>query len=89
MSKFIKLTNFIININYIHSIVIKPNKYHINVLSNKFDGSIWSSFGFGIGTIYSSNSEIEICETKHSNDYKIVSDWIDKHSSQRCKYLII
>ena len=60
MSKFIKLTNFIININYIHSIVIKPNKYHINVLSNKFDGSIWSSF-----------------------------DWIDKHSSQRCKYLII
>ena len=79
MSKFIKLTNFIININYIHSIVIKPNKYYINVASNKFDGSGWKLPGFGIVTISSYNSEIEICETKHSSDYKIVSDWINNH----------
>ena len=39
MSKFIKLKNLIININYIQTIVIKPNKYYINVVSNKFDGS--------------------------------------------------
>ena len=77
MSKFIKLTNFIININYIQSIVIKPNKYYINIVSNTFDGSKWSIAGFGMGTISSYNSEIEVCETKHSSDYKKISDWID------------
>jgi hypothetical protein len=80
MSKFIKFTNFILNTNYIHSIVIKPNKYHINVASNKFDGSKWSVVGFGMGTISSYNSEIEVCETEHPSDYKIVSDWIANHS---------
>ena len=77
MSKFIKLKNLIININYIQTILIKPNKYYIHVLSNKFDGSNWSITGFGMGTISSYHSEIEICETKHSSDYKKISDWID------------
>jgi RecB family endonuclease NucS len=77
MSKFIKLTNLIININYIQTIVIKPNKYYINVMSNKFDGSNWSSPVIGIGNVSSNNSEIEVCETKHSSDYKKISDWID------------
>jgi hypothetical protein len=79
MSKFIKLTNLIININYIQSIIIKPNKYYILVASNKFNGSKWSCAGFGIGTISSYNSEIEVCETQHSIDYKIVSDWINNN----------
>ena len=79
MSKFIKLTNLIININYIQSIVIKPNKYCINVASNKFDGSKWSVAGFGMGTISSYNSVIELCKTQNSSDYKIVSDWIANH----------
>ena len=78
MSKFIRLKNFIINTNYIQSIVINPNKYNIHLMSNKFDGSIWCVPGFGTGTIYSYNYEIEVCETKHSSDYKIVSDWIDE-----------
>jgi len=79
MTKFIKLTNLIINTKYIQSIVIKPNKYYINVVSNKFDGSNWSNPIIGIGTISSYNSEIEVCETENSSDYKIVSDWIDKN----------
>jgi len=79
MTKFLKLTGMIININYIHSIVIKPNKYHINVISNKFNGLNWTIHGCGIGNIYSYNSEIEICESQNRSDYKIVSDWINKH----------
>jgi hypothetical protein len=79
MSKFIKLTNLIVNVNYIQTIVIKPNKYYINVITNKFDGSNWNVPGFGIGTISSYNYEIEVCETKHSSDYKIVSDWIGQN----------
>jgi len=77
MSKFIKLTNCIVNVNYIQSIVIKPNKYYINLASNKFDGSNWNVVGFGMGTISSYHYEIEVCETKHSSDYKRVSRWID------------
>jgi hypothetical protein len=77
MSKFLKLTNLIVNKNYIHSIFIKPNKYYIHVVSNKFDGSTWNVAGFGIGNISSYNYEIEVCETKNPSNYKIVSDWID------------
>lgn len=80
MSKFIKLTNLMINANYIHSIVIKPNKYCINVISNKLDGFQFSAVGgFGIGGLYSNNCEIEVCETNNANDYKTISKWIDKH----------
>jgi hypothetical protein len=79
MSKFIKLTNYMINTNYIHHIVIKPNKYNIHVMSNKFDGLQWRVWASGNGNIYSYNSEFEICKTKNANDYKIVSDWIANH----------
>jgi len=79
MSKFIKFTNFILNTNNIHKIVIKPNKYYIHIVSKNFDGFSWNFAGFGIGNISSYSAEIEVCETKHSIDYKILSDWIDKN----------
>ena len=79
MTKFIKLTNFVLNTNDIHRIVISPNKYLIHVVSKKVDGFFWGIGGFGIGNFYSYTSEIEVCQTKHSIDYKIVSDWIDKN----------
>lgn len=77
MSKFIKLKGLIININYIQSIVINPNKYFINIVTNKIDGSSWKVAGSGIGNIQSYNYLVEVCETKNSSDYKIVSNWID------------
>lgn len=80
MSKFIKLTNYIINTNSIYSIIIKPDKYIINITAKSFNGFSWSFAGFGSGSITSFTSEIEVCEKEHSNDYKIVSDWIDNHS---------
>ena len=79
MSKFLRLKKVIININHIHTIDIKPNKYFINIMSNQFNGLQWTAAGFGFGNISSHNYEIEVCETKHSCDYKIVSDFIDKH----------
>ena len=78
MSKFIKFTNFILNTNDIHKIVIKPNKYVIHLISKKIDGFNWGMGFFSLGNIYSYTFEIEVCETKHSTDYKIVSDWISK-----------
>jgi hypothetical protein len=47
-------------------------------MSNKFEGLHFSLVGTGGGTISSHNSEIIVCETKNSIDYKILSDWIDK-----------
>jgi hypothetical protein len=80
MSRFIKLTNFILNANNIHKISIKPNKYYIYIINNKFDGFSWRFAGSGIGSISTSHDEmIEICEINHSLDYKILSDWISKN----------
>ena len=79
MSKFIKLTNMLLNTNYINKIYINPNQYVIYLTSNKFDGTSWSITGSGLGLISSlKDIEIEVCETKHSTDYKIVSNWINK-----------
>ena len=79
MSKFIRLTNFLINTNNIHSILIKPNKYVIQIVSKKINGFNVGIVGFNIGDISTVTSEIEVCEKKHSNDYKIVTDFISKH----------
>jgi hypothetical protein len=79
MSKFLKFTNFILNTNDIHKISIHPNKYYIHIVGKKLDGFNWGFGAFGLGNISSYTSEIEVCETKHSTDYKILSDWIDKN----------
>jgi hypothetical protein len=77
MSRFIKLTNLIVNTNTISKIIVKPNKYYI--MTKEIDGFEWKFAGSGFGNIYSRNTcEIEVCEREHPMDYKIVSDWISK-----------
>ena len=58
---------------------MQPNKYYIHIVSKKMNGFSWCVGVFGLGHISSHTSEIEVCETTHSSDYKIVSDWIDKN----------
>lgn len=79
MSKFLKLTNGLYNTNDIHKIIICPNKYFIHIVGKKLDGFNWKIGGFGMGNIYSHTYEIEVCETTHSTDYKIVTDWISRN----------
>ena len=62
MSKFIKLTNMLVNTNYIYKVIIKHNKYLIHINGPTNDSLNWSF--------------IEVCKTKQSIDYKIVSEWI-------------
>ena len=76
-----------VNTNYIQSLVI--NKYSINDVSNKFDGSNWSIPLIGSGIISSYNNEIEVCETKHSSDYKILNDWIVNETKKYVKKVTI
>ena len=68
MPRFIKLTNMLLNTNHINKILIKPNKYYIQIISRKPDRFI---------NIIFNNNEIEVCQTKHPTDYKIVSEWIN------------
>ena len=70
-----KLTNMIINKNFIHHIDVNKDKFIIHLMTNKMDGL----FLFGIGTSSSYNTELEVCKTKHSNDYKTLTDWIDNN----------
>jgi hypothetical protein len=79
MSKFLKLTNLLLNTNDIHKIIIQPNKYYIQIVSKKIDGFNWGIGVFSLGNISSYTYDIEVCETKASTDYKIVSDWISKN----------
>lgn len=79
MSKFIKFTNFLLNTNDIHKIVIQPKKYYIHIVGKKIDGFNWGIGSFVLGNISSYTTEIEVCETNHSTDYKILTDWIDKN----------
>jgi len=81
MTRFIKLTDMLLNTNTINKILIKPNKYFIYINNKKFDGFLWLIGGSGFGNFTSLNNttEIEVCETNHPIDYKIVSEWINKY----------
>lgn len=74
MTRFLKLTKLIINKNAIHHIVMtNEDKCIIHLIPNKIDGySLW-----GTGRFSSYDITIEVCKTKHSTDYKIVTDWIN------------
>jgi len=68
-----RLTNKIINKNVIHHIDINKDKFIIHFMTNKMD----SIFIFGGGASTSYNTELEVCKTKHSIDYKTVTEWIN------------
>ena len=73
MSQFIKLTSMIINKNLITSVFIKPNKYHIYTVENNINGFLL----LGSGGASSSPEKIVICKEKDTEDYNIISKWID------------
>jgi len=74
MTKFITLTNIIINTSKIIDIHIKPEKYVLYLSNNYIDGY----FIFGFGHITSIDNKLEICKKNNSHDYNCLSQWIDK-----------
>ena len=80
MSRFIRLTSLLLNTNDIHKIVINANKYDIHITTKEITGNSWIiSAMFGMGSISTNNYKIEVCQTKDPDDYKILSEWINKH----------
>jgi hypothetical protein len=72
MSRFLKLTQIIINTQQINHIKILPNKYEILMMNNGADGFLIG----GSGVYKASMDKIYVCAEKDTNDYKKVSDWI-------------
>ena len=72
MSRFLRLTDCIINIHYINRILILPNTYKILLMNHGTDGFLIG----GSGVCKGSMDSIVICSEKNSSDYKKVSDWI-------------
>lgn len=72
MKKFLVLTKNIINVKYIQNIIIKDNKYIINLYSNKFTGFII----YGSGYI-SDNSDGTVIIEKNDDDYKKITEFIE------------
>lgn len=73
MSKFIKLTNYVINTNAISHILAKENKFIITLQTPKINGFIMLSSG-GITT---KQDIFEIENIAESEDYQKVKKWID------------
>ena len=79
MSRFIRLSNMLINVNYIRVIDIKPNEYVINIITDGFNGT----FIAGSGVVNCTNKRIHVTKKEHELDFNIVSDWIisEKHNN--------
>ena len=76
MSRFIKLTNILINSSKIIFIENTGTTYYVKTGGYGLTHGL-SVFGFGfIGSSDSINS-IEICKDKHPIDYQIIEKWVN------------
>ena len=78
MSRFLKLTNRIINVKYISQIYSYDKSFQIMVNTNDLSGLIF----FGLGHIRWFDHSIYVREDSEKEsdkkDYQIVKDWIEK-----------
>jgi len=74
MTKFIKLTNTIINISKISKIEIYPKIYHIYTNDFNFGGT----FIITIGWFSGNNTPIRIRQEENPIDYEKITDFINK-----------
>ena len=78
MSRFLKLTNRIINIKYINQIYLNDKSYQISINTNNLSGFHFYFFGniswFDDSIYIHKDSEKE----SDKKDYQIVKEWIEK-----------
>lgn len=73
MSRFIKLSNCVINTRHVAHIDILPKSYIIYYNRVKHDGF----FIFSVGWINNNISQLSISAEKELSDYRAVSKWIE------------
>jgi hypothetical protein len=72
MSRFLRLTNLLFNVNQIRRIDIKPNEYKIHLIPSELSGFIF----LGSGTFQSAAETYTVSEKENETDYKMISEWI-------------
>ena len=78
-SRFLRLTNYLINVNQIRKIDIKPNEYKIHLVPYEISGIILA----GSGSFKSTVEFYRVSENEHILDYKIVTDWINNNENNK------
>ena len=82
MSRFLRLTNYLFNVNQIRRIDINPNEYKIHLIPSQLSGFML----LGGGTFQSAAECYTVSEKEHETDYKIVSDWIISEKTNNVWY---
>lgn len=79
MLRFITLTNIkvFINPSHISMIICKPNSYRIEMSNSYINGNMF----FGSGYVSSFENSVEVCESKHPNDFKTITTWLSSNAS--------
>ena len=78
-SRFLKLTNFLINVNQIRRIDTPPNEYIIHIMPCQLTGFTL----LGSGSFASAAETYKVTEKDHILDYKLVSDWIKNEENRK------
>lgn len=73
MTSFIRLSKMLINASCIQTVRMHQDMYYIT-MQREVTG--WMFVGSGI--ISSHSHRIEICKQSHEEDYKVITEWIEK-----------
>ena len=74
-TKFLRLSNRIINTSHIEEIKINPDKYTIYLNNKGFTGFMLYSTGF----VDSNDNNIDVCKKNNLSDYTVVTSWINEN----------
>ncbi len=76
MTHFLKLTNCFINTRQIKIIYFESNSYVIKLINDSKGFLMYDTSPVNFTLLHP--LKIKICKTDHPENYKIVTDWIEK-----------
>ena len=71
-ARFLRLTNFLVNVNQIRRIEIHPGAYKIHLIHDDLKGVTF----MGTGYFTSETESYTATEKDNTIDYKIIDEWI-------------
>jgi len=78
-SSFLRIGDTVINTNYITTIKISSDNYHINMMGNTV-GSFFGNFLFSAGSLNKDNGGILVEKGKYREGYDRVTRWLSDNN---------
>ena len=78
-SRFLRLTNFLVNVNQIRRIEIHPGSYKIHLIPSELSGFTL----VGSGSFQSSAETYTVIEKDNIIDYKLIDEWINNNENNK------